>query len=72
MMLPYTLVKREGQLKTAQIDAHNVEHMELPYSIISVNWACNHVDGSAFSTKNNCPKTGGSETTAAKLPKAAV
>lgn len=32
MMMSYTLIKQEGRWKTAQIDGHNVEHMELPYS----------------------------------------
>ncbi len=32
MMLSYTLTKRDDGWKTTQIDGHNVEHMELPYS----------------------------------------
>jgi uncharacterized protein (TIGR02246 family) len=32
MLLTYTLVKQEGHWKATQIDPHNVEHMELPYS----------------------------------------
>lgn len=32
MLLTYTLVKRDGHWKATQIDPHNVEHMELPYS----------------------------------------
>jgi hypothetical protein len=32
MILSYTLVKRGADWKTTQIDAHNVEHMELPFS----------------------------------------
>jgi uncharacterized protein (TIGR02246 family) len=32
MVLSFTLVKRGSDCKAAQIDGHNVEHMELPYS----------------------------------------
>ena len=32
MMMSYTLIRQEGRWKTTQIDGHNVEHMELPYS----------------------------------------
>ncbi len=32
MMLSYTLLNRNGQWKTTQIDGHNVDHMELPFS----------------------------------------
>jgi hypothetical protein len=32
MLLTYTLLKQEGHWKATQIDPHNVEHMELPYS----------------------------------------
>jgi len=32
MVLSFTLLKRGADWKTTQIDGHNVEHMELPYS----------------------------------------